>query len=220
MDKRSALKRLAIKRQRARWPGYKNIGDYHGGIYECAHVSPYTKSACNVDSTIMVFLQDWTSDESIRRGRDEDCITLGYTPALPTNRNLIRLLQTHFGVSLGDIFATNLFPFIKSRHMGHAIPRRDLVRAAVEFALPQIRIVRPALVICLGLPTFNALREACGQPRVYPLAEAIRSPFLFEGARIWCQAHTGGQGQAMRNTGRAKVPSDWRRMKQDAALKA
>jgi restriction system protein len=220
MNKRSALKRLARKRQRARWPGYKNIGDYHGGIYECAHVSPYTKSACNVDSAIMVFLQDWTSDESIRRGRDEDCITLGYTPALPTNRNLIRLLQAHFGVSLRDIFATNLFPFIKPRHMGHAIPRRDLVRAAVEFALPQIRIVRPALVICLGLPTFNALREACGQPRVYPLAEAIRSPFLFEGARIWCQAHTGGQGQAMRNAGRAKVPGDWRRMKRDAALKA
>ena len=66
MDKRKALIKLARKRQRARWPGYKNLRDYHCGAYECLHVSPYTKSAGNVDSPIMVFLQDWTSDESIR----------------------------------------------------------------------------------------------------------------------------------------------------------
>jgi uracil-DNA glycosylase len=166
----------------------------------------------------MVFLQDWTSDESIRRGLDEDCVKLGYTPSLPTNRNLIRLLQLHFHVSLRDIYATNLFPFIKPRHMGSAIPRRDLVRAAAEFGLPQIQIVQPALVICLGLPTFNALREVCGHSRVYPMAAAIRSPFSLDGARVWCQAHTGGQGQAMRNANREKVPDDWRRMKRDADL--
>ncbi len=220
MDKRKALINLARKRQRARWTGYKNLRDYHRGAYECLHVSPYTKSAGNVDSAIMVFLQDWTSDESIRRGIDEDCIRLGYTPSLPTNRNLIRLLQTHFGVLLREIYATNLFPFIKPRHMGNAIPRRDLLRAAEDYALPQIRIVQPKLVICLGLPTFNALREACGHSRVYPLAVAIRSPFSFDGARIWCQAHTAGQGQAMRNAARSKVPGDWRRMKRDAAVRA
>ena len=220
MDKREALIKLARKRQRARWPGYKNLRDYHGGAYECLHVSPYTKSADNVDSRIMVFLQDWTSDESIRRGLDEDCIKLGYTPSLPTNRNLIRLLQTHFGVLLREIYATNLFPFIKPRHMGNAIPRRDLVRAAQEYALPQIQIVQPKLVICLGLPTFNALREVCGHSRVYPLAVAICSPFSFDGARISCQAHTGGQGQAMRNASRAKVPGDWWRMKRSAHIGA
>jgi hypothetical protein len=31
MDKHSELKALATKRQRARWPGYKGIGDYHNG---------------------------------------------------------------------------------------------------------------------------------------------------------------------------------------------
>jgi hypothetical protein len=104
--------------------------------------------------------------------------------------------------------------------MGSAIPRRDLVRAAAEFALPQIWIVHPALVICLGLPTFNALREVCGHPRIYPLAAAIHSPFSIDGTRVWCQAHTGGQGQAMRNANRTKVPNDWRRMKRDAGILA
>ena len=219
MEKRAALRKLARKRQRARWPGYKNLKDYYQGAYECLHVSPYTKSAANVDSAIMVFLQDWTSDESIRRGLSEDCVTLGYTPELPTNKNLIRLLGAHFGISLQDIFATNLFPFIKPGHMGHAIPWDDLVRAAIEFGLPQIHIIQPRLVICLGLRTFNAVREACKQPHVKPLAAAIHRPFSFERARIWCQAHTGGQGQAMRNAGSVKVPGDWQRMKRDVGIK-
>src|SRR5947208_787319 len=102
LEKQKGLRALARKRQRTRWHGYKNIGDYHHGVYECLHVSPYTKSADNVDSPIMVFLQDWTSDDSIRRGIDKNCIALGYTPSLPSNRNLIRLLLTHFGLSLAD----------------------------------------------------------------------------------------------------------------------
>ena len=79
MDKHRELKVLATKRQRARWPGYKGIGDYHNGVYECPYVSPYTKTAGNVDADIMVVLQDWTSDESIRRDVDSDSVTYGYT---------------------------------------------------------------------------------------------------------------------------------------------
>ena len=138
MDKHRELKALATKRQRARWPGYKGIGDYHNGVYECPYVSPYTKTAGNVDADIMVVLQDWPSDEYIRRDVDSDSVTYGYTRGEPTNRNLVRLLEEHFDTALTDIYGTNLFPFIKMGHMGSSIPRRDLVRAAREFALPQI----------------------------------------------------------------------------------
>ena len=102
--------------------------------------------------------------------------------------------------------------------MGQSVPRRDVVRAAEEFALPQIQIIRPKLMICLGLQTYNALREACQEPRIQRLPEAIADPFTFDGARIWCQAHTGGRGQATRYAGEKKVPGDWRRMKDDAGI--
>jgi uracil-DNA glycosylase len=213
MSKREALQELARKRQRAKWPGYNNLGDYHDGAYECPHVSPYTKSAGDVDAQVMVMLQDWKSDDNIRRKLDEDALEYGYTKNYPTNKNLIRLLNEYFGVSLKNIFATNLFPFIKPGDMGTTIPRRDLVRAAEEFALPQIRIVQPRLVICLGLNTYNALREACQESRISRMSEAIATPFDFDGARIWCQAHTGGRGQA--NRGRKLVSDDWRAMQQD-----
>ena len=217
MNKREALEALARKRQEAGWAGYKNLADYHDGTYECLHVSPYTKSAGNVDAEIMVMLQDWTSHDFISGPVDLRMLQLGYSEGLATNRNLIRLLREHFNVSLGEIFATNLFPFVKPGDMGQRIPRRDLVRAAKEFALPQVRIVQPKLVICLGLQTYNGLREACGQARIARLPEAISGPFTFEGARVWCQAHTGGRGQAMRGR---KVADDWRRMKEDAGFPA
>ena len=92
-----------------------------------------------LDADIMVVLQDWTSDEDLRRAVDSDAVTYGYTRGLHTNRNLVRLLEEHFDTALTDIYGTNLFPFIKMGHMGSSIPRRDLVRAARELALPRLR---------------------------------------------------------------------------------
>src|SRR3990172_5301954 len=191
MNKRKELLALAKKRQATRWDGYNCIGDYHGGAYECDFVSPYTKTAGNVDADIMVMLQDWWSDDGMSGLIDPDSVTLGYGTTNRTDINLIRLLDKTFGLTLRDIYATNLFPFVKPGGMSARIPTRDLVRAAREFALPQIRIVNPRLVICLGIDTFNALRRACDlRPWDMKLPAAIESPFEIGGTRVWGQAHT------------------------------
>ena len=213
MNKQGLLLALAQKRKASRWAGYGRIGDYHNGAYECDFVSPYTKSAGNVDAEIFILLQDWSSDESLRCPLDSDCVRYGLTRTLPTNKRLIELLRTHFSVELGEVYATNLFPFIKKGGMSSLIPMDDLVRAAKEFALPQIRIVQPKLVVCLGLNTFNAIRSACGHPLVQRMNDAIASPFTLGESRIWCQAHTGALGQ--NNRGRERVAEDWRTMKID-----
>lgn len=64
MSKPARLLALAKLRQATRWPNYTSIGDYHGGIYECDLVSPFTKAAGIVDSEIMVLLQDWSSEKN------------------------------------------------------------------------------------------------------------------------------------------------------------
>ena len=211
MNKQDLLLALAHKRKTTRWPEYNQIADYHNGAYECDFVSPYTKSAGNVDAEIFVLLQDWSSDESLRSPLDSDCVRYGLTPTLPTNKRLVELLRSHFGVELRDVYGTNLFPFIKKGGMSSFIPMRDFVRAAKEFALPQIQIVQPKLVVCLGLNTFNAIRIACGHTPAQGMNEAIDSPFTFERSHIWCQAHTGSRGQ--NNRGRERVAEDWRKMK-------
>lgn len=217
MDKRGLLLALAQKRQTASRPGYSQISDFHDGAYECDFVSPYTKSAGNLDAEVFVLLQDWCSEETLRTP-NFDCELYGLMPTLPTNKRLVELLRDHFSLELGDVYGTNLFPLIKRGGISSAIPMCDLVWAAKEFALPQIKIVGPKLVVCLGLKTFNAIREVCGHKRVQGMTAAVSSPFTFGEARIWCQAHPGARGQ--NNRGRDRVAEDWNNMKIDFSHKA
>ena len=213
MSKRTELLTLSRIRKTSRWLGYSCIGDYHNGAYECDHVSPYTKAASNVDSKIFVLLQDWSSDLGLSGPLDECAKSLGYTPSEPTNQNLSRLLEKHFQVSTSQVFATNLFPFVKPGAMSERIPRADLVRAATEFAIPQVKIVNPSLVICLGLATFNAMLKACGRRSVSNITQARAAVFRLADTMVWCQAHTGALGQINRNRGGVdRVHSDWSTM--------
>jgi hypothetical protein len=45
----------------------------------------------------MVLLQDWASHDWCSGSVDAETAQLGYTPAEPTSRNLVRLLQPHPG---------------------------------------------------------------------------------------------------------------------------
>jgi hypothetical protein len=216
MDKLARLLTLARKRQESRWPGYRPLVEYHGGAYECDFVSPYTKSAGNVDADVMVMLQDWSSDERLSGPLDRHAAELGHTPSLPTNRNLVELLREHFQVALAEVYGTNLFPFIKVGNLSASISAKDFERAVREFALPQIDIVQPRLLVCLGLNTFNSLRVVLGEPRLKNIAEAIDRPFSYGRTRIWCQSHTGQLGRNNRNRGGVdRVSQDWARMRAD-----
>lgn len=98
--------------------------------------------------------------------------------------------------------------------MSEPIPDRDLVKAAHEFAIPQVDIVNARLVICLGMATFNALRIARGLARAANMEAALNSPFTLGNSLLWFQAHTGHFGQISRNkSGVDRVSQDWLRMK-------
>jgi len=87
------------------------------------------------------------------------------------------------------------------------------------FALPQIAIVKPRLVICLGLATFTAASLACGQSVPLKMATAIESPFRFEDSLIYCQSHPGHFGRINRNkAGVDRVSQDWVLMRERAGL--
>jgi hypothetical protein len=208
--KEELLRVLAQKRQSTNRPGYKNLHALAGGAYECDFVSPYSKTAGNADSDIFVFLQDLSSEEEFSGEPDQETIRLGYTSSVKTNINLIRLLSMHFNKSLADIYASNVFPFIKPGKMSAPIPLDDLIWAAAEFALPQIDIVRPRLTVVLGVAAFDAILVAAGHPYSQSLCAAIEAPFEYKGSKIWCQAHTG-RGAGNRGSA-AQIEKDWSTM--------
>lgn len=213
MEKEDKLIDLARKRQSTRYEGYTAIGDYDNGVWECDYISPYSKSSHNSDSDIMIVLQDWCSSDSFNYPVCEETRALGYSPGVQTNINLIDLLNIHFGLTLPEVYTTNLFPYIKPGDMSAYIPKGDLKRAAIDFTLPMIDIIQPKIVVCLGIDTFNALRKACGLRIVYNLEEGAASDFDYKQTRIVCQAHTGQLGRNNRNRGGVdRVSADWQRM--------
>jgi uracil-DNA glycosylase len=158
----------------------------------------------------MLITQDWAS-EAFLNGLDQDQLQqqreLGQFPALPTNRNIKALLEQHMGVSFADTYGTDAFVFVKSGKMNAPIPFRDLVRSTATYALPQIAIVRPKMVLCLGSATFNAIRRAISEGHVsstkgdrtwMPLDSAwrVEEPFHTEylGIPVLGASHPGGNG--------------------------
>ena len=94
------------------------------------------------------------------KGFKEDVERYGHDPGLRTNVKLKSLLHRYLGLRLENTYGTNLFPFIKQGHISARIPASDLARAAREFALPQIEIVNPRVVLALGRRTSDVLRHA------------------------------------------------------------
>jgi hypothetical protein len=85
MRKVEALRGLAEKRRASRWPGYLGIGDFHGGVYECDHVSPYTKGANNLDAELfLLLLLDCSFSAS--RADEKRCQNASFTRPQPGNR--------------------------------------------------------------------------------------------------------------------------------------
>src|SRR5258705_9242101 len=96
------LKKLGLQRKRNCYPGYYQIFQFYNSKYESDFVSPYTKSAGNVNAQIIVLLQDWSSKESLSKPFDPVTAQYGYTPNIPTNINLKKLLQEVFTLRLSE----------------------------------------------------------------------------------------------------------------------
>jgi len=181
--KEKELLRLAKLRQTTRYDGYNSICDYEGGYYECDYVSPYSKSANNVDADAFVVLQDWSSDDNMH-GMCPETNRLGHTPSVGTNIRLIEYLKRYLDVDLKDTYATNLFPFIKMGGMSANIPIKDMRRAAKEFTLPMVEIINPKIVIALGRKTYNALWDCCDDKK-----ETAEDSFKYGATKIFHQPH-------------------------------
>lgn len=201
MNKELELLKLAKKRQSSVYDGYKGIGDYEQGYYECDYVSPYSKSAHNIDANVFVILQDWSSDENMH-GKCELTMKYGFTPEVGTNKKLKSLLHEHLDYELEQTYATNLFPFIKMGGMSANIPIADMRRAASEYTVPMIEIIKPKIAIALGRKTYNALSDVCKNKLI--IDEGI---FDYCGTRVFHQPHPAAR---ISNLDKAEK---WRKMK-------
>ena len=110
---------LAKIRATSRWPGYKQPEDFGYDFRDW--VSPYTKGAHTLGGVAIV-LQDWSSEEKLLEGVNPEVQLYGRTLGLRTNKRLGILLSSVLKTSFADIYATNIFPFIKPGGILSCIP--------------------------------------------------------------------------------------------------
>ncbi|WP_213771971.1 hypothetical protein [Bradyrhizobium sp. dw_78] len=219
MEKNEALADLILLRKQDRNPKYHALSDFDDGFYDGDWITPWTISACNLQADLMIVAQDWSSAETLKSPKwnssvqKEERKRCGHDANLPTNRTLKGLLKKHFDLEFADIYATNVFVFIKPGSISAAIPLEDLAYCAKTYTLPQIEIIRPRMVLCLGQTTFNAVQRAFGQ-RLSKLSEVSLPNAHIEhenGAEIYGVPHTGSWGT--KNAGGPdKVHAIWARL--------
>ena len=212
MSKEDEIYKLVLKRRNDPYIGYHTIGEYHNGKYECDYVSPYSTVAHNPNSNIMIMAQDWASDDILNKPFNPIRKEFGYDPDVLTNINLHNLLSK-FNINFKDTYSTNLFPFIKNGRKNSRIPMTDMIRSAVDYGIPEINIIQPQIVICLGIAVFNSLKVASGSKKCKNIEYAFNNSFKIGVSNIEIQAHTGMLGKNNRNKGGInRVDSDWNRM--------
>lgn len=127
-------------------------------------VSPYTKGAC-AGGGVAVVLQDWASADGLSGPPKAEIQLHGRMPALLTNRRLETLLEKVLGLGLSDVYATNVFPFVKRGGMSAPIRSPEVLRYARQFAVRELQLAEPVVVLALGAVA-HATLNACGVKNV------------------------------------------------------
>ena len=185
------------------------------------HVSPYSRTMHNYNADIMVILQDWSSTESLAKltPDEKDLIAeKGYSPYLPTNKNLFDLLKRTFNLNPQDIYATNLFVFIKPGKLGAEIPQKCFDICAEAYAIPQIEIIQPKIVICSGR-VYQTIKKIIQKKKELrnnkqSTLDSVNNPETWnnEKTRIFGIYHTGSNRRL--NWTAAEETAHWQKIRQ------
>ena len=187
---------------------FTQVETWHKDCFN-SYVTPFTKSACNYDSPIMIVAQDWGSSDSMIKISQSDKV-LGYTPNLSTNKNLHILLNKFFKLRFDQVYATNLFVFIKPGSISSRISNKLLDYSAKKYTAKEIELVTPKLVICLGAATYSRLVFALTNAS-RKWSESLDNPINYKGSYIVGVPHTGGLGTAKAG-GFSAIEAIWKKV--------
>ena len=119
--------------------------------------------------------------------RDPRVETLGRNPDRITNQRLEALLSSVFELSLADVYATNVFPFVKPGAMSASIPQALVYSSARTFTAVELVIAKPKLVLALGKVAQRAMHEI-GRPCLNLPHPAARRLDLLGHEQAWRNA--------------------------------
>ena len=214
MDKQRKYHELVQKRKAANFPtGLQNPSQIADGQFDCDQLGPWSLWQGNLDAVLLVIGQDWGDENYFvrNRGRDMDDNA--------TNRGL-RTLLSSIGFDPGlpsapvaqPLFFTNAVLGIKASGMSAELKHDWLRHSSLNFTAPLIEIIRPRLVVTLGISAFKAMRLIFSALPYLPLNALLKCPpfHLTDNRMLFAVAHCGGLGLASRAIG--EQLEDWKKI--------
>lgn len=176
---------------------YTKVSQYNNGIYyHPDYISPVSKIAHNLNSEILIVLQDWASIDFLnKQEHTPEAINSGINFSLPTNKRLPIFIEEYFNKKLDQTYIINLFPYIKFGDIRASIPSKDYLYALEKYIDPFIRNLKPKLIIAIGSITYNTFRKYKRLDQIN-VKESIIYPCYIDKSVIFGVPHIGGSGTA------------------------
>lgn len=220
MSKQDDYSKLVQKRKRCKLcqDGLVNPSQCCNGNHDREKIGPWSFWQGNLDARIMVVGQDWGDVKYFADHRGMA------NPSNPTNRTLVELLEVA-GIQINPvgannagkerIFLTNAILCLKSGGLQGPVKKPWFENCGKEFLLPLIRIVRPEVVVTLGVRAYKAIVSAIGgKLATGPFHDIVENPNGFEigdGVRLFPRYHCG-QRVLNRHRKIAQQHKDWKKI--------
>lgn len=184
--------------------------------FDGAEIGPWTRWQGDLDARLMIVGQDWGGVPSfVRQG--------GWNLDSETNRFLRGLLKSvlvdvdapepFMPVNRNGVFATNAALCLKAAGDSSHVRAPCFRNCRSAFLKPQIEIVQPLVVVCLGLEAYSATMNAFGLPPERTLRDAVESQLrvrILAETEIVPVFHCSRQGQRTRSIEQQTL--DWQRV--------
>lgn len=211
-----SYRRLVLSRQQCRLcDGLANASAISGGALDSQEIGPWSRWLGDLNARVLVVGQEWGDQAAFEKQRGLDL------PSSATNRMLRRLLAS-VGVEVPEVgtavkptgvFLTNAALCFKAQGCQGPVRAEWFEKCDSAFLRPQIDLIGPRVVVCLGERAYRAVMSAYQRPAELVFRVAVEGPgvTLPGGSVAFAVYHCG---RRILNTHRKEDAQfrDWRRI--------
>jgi uracil-DNA glycosylase family 4 len=183
--------------------------------FDSDEIGPWTRWLGDLDARVLVVGQDWGDEHAFEKQKDLD------SPNSATNRMLRELLASvgvpvpDVGVAAGPsgVFLTNAVLCFKDQGCQAPVREEWFQACGPRFLRPQIELVNPRVVICLGERAYGAVLSAYDLPAHPNWRRAVEGPgVMLAGGPVAVAVYHCGQRILNTHRKRDAQFEDWKRV--------
>lgn len=217
MDDRATRYRTLVAERKAcrRCEGLANASVIRGGEFDSDEIGPWTRWLGDLGARVLVVAQDWGDQHAFEEQKGRDV-------SQSATIRMLRELMASAGVQMPDVgaaagpsgvFLTNAILCFKDHGCQGPVRAEWFQACGPRFLRPQIELVNPKAVICLGQRAYTSVLSAYELPRRTRWRAAVEGPgVLLPGGPIVFAVYHCGRRILNTHRNREAQFKDWQRI--------